>query len=758
MKLANISFLLGGVSFAFAAFGGRTNLDLGWEFALKDFDLSFCKVGLCTPQSSINDNGIPRVAADTNGWESVDLPHDWALRLPFAEKGTRYGFRAIGQGFPANSVGWYRKRVGIPSTADGSRVFLQFDGVYRDAMFWVNGIYLGRNDSGYIGRRFEITDLVRSGADDNLITVRVDASNDEGWWYDGAGINRHVWLDIRPTDGLVPDSVRIALKELRDDAAVMHVDYETFAEGAGSYDFTVKSPRLWSPDDPYLYTLELKGETFKYGIRTVRFDSGKGLFINGRHVLVKGVCCHQDHAGVGTAVPDGIVDYRIRRLKAMGVNAYRTSHNPPSPELLDVCDRYGILVMDEQRFFSSSDEGLDQLRRLILRDRNHPCVIAWSFGNEEHNVQDADIGRRMAKRMMALQRELDPTRVCTFGGNNGVRYKGVNEVVDVRGVNYVRMTGGSDDANVVEFKLDEYHADHPQQPIWGSEEASTLTTRGGEVKLGFRNVMPDADLPENRPYFWALTAEEWTTFCAERNYYAGAFVWTGFDYRGECTWPATVCNFGVLDLCGFAKNNFHYYRARWTDEDVLHVYPNWNLPRTNLWVNTNCDEVELFVNGKSVGRQRRDPKAYRMNFPVTYVPGTVEAKGVRNGHAVSYRMTTTGRAVSLKLVADRQSLRADGRDATVIDVIALDADGNEVPDACLPVYFDCRGEGRIIGVGNGDPMSHEEDVCKDGEWTRRLFNGRCQVVVKAGLNPGTLRLSAGFSRSGQESIELDINR
>ena len=753
-----LAILVLALASAATAFGGLTNLDLDWDFALKDFGVSFRKVGLCVPQDNSNDNGIPRVAADSNGWTKVDLPHDWALSLPLAEKGTRNGYRAVGPGFPANNVGWYRRRFAVPAAADGSRIFLQFDGIYRDAQFWINGIYLGRNDSGYIGCRFEVTDLVRYGAGDNLVTVRVNAGADEGWWYDGAGINRHVWLDVRPADGLVPDSVRIALKELRDDAAVVHVEYATFTDGPAAYDFTVEKPRLWSPEDPYLYRLELKGETFSYGIRTVVFDPEKGLLLNGRRTPVNGVCCHQDHAGVGTAVPDGVVDYRIRRLKAMGVNAYRTSHNPPSPELLDACDRHGIMVLDEQRLFASSPEGLDQFERLIRRDRNHPCVIAWSLGNEEHNVQNEDMGRRIARRMKALQQELDPTRMCTYGGNNGMQFAGVNEVVDIRGVNYVRIMHGSKRKGEIDIRLDDYHSAHPQQPVWGSEEASTLVTRGGETRLGSRHVMPDADLPENRPYGWALTAEEWTTFCAARGYFAGAFVWTGFDYRGECSWPATVCNFGVLDLCGFAKNNFHYYRARWTNEDVLQAYPHWNRSRTNLWVNTNCDEVELFVNGRSVGRRTRDANSYRMNFPVTYEPGVVEAKGVRNGRTVGFRMATTGRAVRLKLAADRSRLLADGRDATVIDVIALDADGNEVPDACEPVFFTCAGAGRLVGVGNGDPMSHEEDVCRDGEWTRRLFNGRCQLVVRAGREPGELSVGAFLSRTEAFGTRIAVVR
>ena len=739
-----------------AAFAGRVNFDRDWEFALKEFSMTYGKVGLCAPAPNANDNGQPHVEADTNGWHRVDLPHDWARDLPVAEKGARNGFRAVGPGFPANSVGWYRKRFEVPKSLDGQRVFLQFDGVYRDSQYWVNGVYLGRNDSGYIGRRFDVTDLLRYGATNNLVTVRVDASIDEGWWYAGAGIYRHAWMIAAPEDGLVPDSTFIYLKELKADAAVMHVDYETFAGGKAGYDFTVEHPHLWSPDDPYLYTLELKGEKFIYGIRTVKFDPQRGLLINGRRVQVNGVCIHHDHAGVGVAVPDALQDYRVKRLKSMGVNGIRTSHNPPSPELLDACDRQGVVVMDEQRFFSSSDEGLDRLARLIRRDRNHPSVIAWSFGNEEHNVQGTDTGRRMAESMKRLQRRLDPTRVCTYGGNNGRTHEGVNSVVDVRGINYVRLMGEGG-AKKMCAGTDDYHAAHPDVPMWGSEEASTLVTRGGEAVQGGVRVMPDTDTPTNRPFCWALTAEEWTSFYAERPYLAGAFAWTGFDYRGECRWPATHCNFGILDLCGFDKNNASYYRARWTDQDVLHVYPHWNLPRTNLWVNTNCDTVELFVNGKSIGRQARDPKCFRLNFPVSYAPGVVEAKGMRNGRPVAFRMETTGPAAQLRLEPDRTELAADGADATVVNVTALDAEGREVPTACVPVSFVCTGAGEILGLGNGDPMSHECDVRTPDGWRRNLFNGKCQVVVRAGRAAGTLKLQVRLSPQTVATTEIKIS-
>lgn len=733
--------------------GAQLDFDADWEFALKDFDLSFGKVGLCQPQNNANDNGIPRVAADSNGWTRVDLPHDWALCLPYAVKGSRNGFKAIGKGFPQNSVGWYRKWFATPALAKGTRVFLRFDGVYRDAQFWVNGIYLGRNDSGYVGRVFEVTDFLYDDGETNFVAVRVDASKDEGWWYDGAGIYRHVTLETKDSDGLVPDTAYIRLKELQGADAVMSVDYETLDTGVHHEEFVVRNARLWSPDDPYLYTHEIRGESIVYGIRTVAFDPDHGLLVNGERVEVRGVCCHQDHAGIGVALPDAIVDYRIRRLKSFGVNAYRTSHNPPSTALLDACDRHGILVLDETRLFASSAEGLDQFERLIRRDRNHPSIVAYSVGNEEGNVQNTSVGRRMAESMKRLQCRLDPSRVISYGGNNGKRHAGVNEVTDVRGVNYIRLVGVDNGA------FDAYHADHPGVPVWGSEEASSLATRGQLVGYGsHKQLMADVDPVAGNLSGWAYGAKEWTTRVATRPWYAGAFVWTGFDYRGECHWPAVICNFGVLDFCGFDKNLTWYYRARWTDQDVLQVYPNANAPTTNFWVNTNCDRVELFVNGRSVGMRERLADDYSMEFPVDFRSGVVEARGVRNGREVGFLMKTSGRVSRIVAVADRTALTADGRDATVVNFQAVDAEGNEVSDCCARIYFKVSGAGRILGVGNGNPLDLEDDVCVEGTWTRRLFNGKCQAVVQSAREPGDFSLTWFSDAVPEEKLKIAVKR
>ncbi len=767
------------VAVAAAAGAAKTiNIDADWEYALKDgFNVSFRKVGM---GPAGNNNGIPRVAEDTNGWKRVDLPHDWARELPFADKpgGTRNGFKAIGEAYRENSVAWYRKWFAMPAGGERGRVYLQFDGVYRDAQFWLNGVYLGRNDSGYIGRRFDVTDLLRDGDAKNFLAVRVDATKDEGWWYDGAGIYRHVWLILKNERHILPDGIYCRTLSADKGRAVLSLKAEVSAPGEGEMAWTLRrggsavarargfeaemqvpSPALWSPSDPNLYTLVAEysvggnvvdSEETTVGVRIVEFTPDRGLLVNGERVQVNGVCCHQDHAGVGVALPDAIQDYRVRRLKSMGVNAYRTSHNPPTPELLDACDRHGVVVMDEARFFSSSDEGLSQFSRLLVRDRNHPCVVAWSLGNEEHNVQDTPTGRRIAERMKALQRRLDPGRVVTYGGNNGVRHAGANEAVDVRGINYIRL------ARVDKGDFDKYHAEHPSLPIWGSEEASTLCMRGGEVCKTNRLEMADADTVANRPYSWAYTAEEWTTRAAERPWFAGAFAWTGFDYRGECPWPASNCNFGILDLCGYEKNNAHYYAARWTDRDVLHIYPHPNMARTNFWVNTNCDSVELFVNGRSVGRQTRPEGVYRLNFQVAFEKGTVEARGVRAGREVTASRATSGPLARIKATVDRAMIAADGADATVVDLVALDAAGREVPDCCLPVRFRATGAGSILGVGNGNPLSHEPDVCEAGAWTRRFFYGRCQVVVRAGRAPGRLVITAEAYGAPPADVSIEV--
>lgn len=751
---------------------GTTLFDCGWEFCLRDFNTEFTKVGL---GGGGNDNGQFSLMKSTKGWSRVDIPHDWMISQPVV-RNARNGFRAVGRDHPKASIGWYRKRFAFAETpGERPRVWLQFDGIYRDAQFWVNGIYLGRNDSGYIGCRFDISDMIEYGGAENAVSVRVNASGTEGWWYEGAGIYRHVKLIVKGRDCIAPDGILFRTRSVGDGTAMVSAEAETLGEGRVEFELAgrrfekslvLENPRLWSLDSPNLYELVarlvgkdgrvLDTEKLKVGVRKFEFDPNRGLLVNGVPTKLKGVCCHGDMGGVGVAIPDALHDYRVKLLKEVGVNGDRTCHNPPTPEFLDACDRGGILVMDETRLFASTDEGLSQLRRLVLRDRNHPCVAAFSIGNEEHNVQGKEIGRRMAERMKALVRNLAPDIAVTYGGNNGATWNGVNGVVDVRGVNYVRI-GSSKPGSTLFDAMDRYHAAHPEQPIWGSEESSALATRGSFADWGPKDVqvMKDGDTADNVRFPWVATAEQWWNYAVARDWFCGSFMWTGFDYRGESRWPATVNNFGMMDLCGFPKGAYWYYKANWTEDDVLHLGPGWHPSVTNLVVDSNCDEVEVFVNGRSIGKRKGD-RLHHLNFPVVYEPGEAVARGVRGGRTLESRIATPGKAVKLVAVADRLQLTANGADATVINFQAFDAAGNEAVDCCETVVFDCSGAGKIIGVGNGNPISHEDDVISGGTWQRKLFNGKCQAVVKAADSSGKLTVKARL-QSASADVETVID-
>ncbi|MGD0783736.1 MAG: glycoside hydrolase family 2 TIM barrel-domain containing protein, partial [Candidatus Aminicenantales bacterium] len=479
--------------------------------------------------------------------------------------------------------------------------------------------------------------------------------------------------------------------------------------------------------------------------------------LNGARLPIQGFCNHQDHAGVGAALPDRLQYFRVARLKEMGANAYRTSHNPPTAELLDACDELGMLVMDETRLFSSSEAALNQLRRMIRRDRNHPSIILWSIGNEE-DIQADPVGRRIAETMVRAVKALDTTRPTTYASNSGA-FEGINQAVDVRGFNY--HLG----------EIDAYHAAHPGQPLFGSEIASTLTTRGEYADDKTRGYMASYDKSKPR---WGELAKEWMEFYAARPWLAGAFVWTGFDYRGEPTpyvWPCISSHFGILDTCGFPKDLFWYYKSWWTNEAVLHLLPHWNWKgregqKIEVWAFSNMDEIRLTLNGKDLGT-KKIPRLGRAEWSVPYEPGRLEAAGFKNGREVLREaVETTGPPARLTLAADRSAIAADGRDMSIVAVGAVDTQGRPVPIAADEVSFDISGPGRIIGVGNGDPSSHEPDVYLPGppakaggkpappHWTRRLFNGLAQVLVQAGRSAGTLTLRA--SAPGLAPAALNI--
>jgi beta-galactosidase len=519
---------------------------------------------------------------------------------------------------------------------------------------------------------------------------------------------------------------------------------------------SINKVQLWTLENPYLYRAIsvvkqggaiLNQTKSRFGVRTVRFDAKNGFFLNGKHIKIQGTNNHQDHAGIGSALPDYMQYYRIKLLKKMGSNAYRTSHNAPTPELLEACDSLGMLVLDEQRLLNSSPEYMDQFERLMLRDRNHPSVFLWSIGNEEGWIQKTEHGKKIAQTLLAKQKELDPSRTSTYAADMGNEFNGVNEVIPIRGFNYRQ------------FAVADYHKAHPNQPLLGTEMGSTVTTRGIYEKDSIRAYVPDQDI--TAPW-WASKAEDWWKLAAENDYWLGGFVWTGFDYRGEPTpykWPNVNSHFGIMDVCGFPKNIYYYYQSWWTDEDVLHISPHWNWPEKlgkpiDVWVNSNADEVELFLNGISLGKKVM-PRNSHLQWQVNYEPGTLEGIGYKKGKKITSKVETTGQVLNVILSPEKTLLTADGKDATVINISLTDEKGREVPDANNMISFYLSGDAKIIGVGNGDPSSHEPDKCKDGAWQRSAFNGKCQVIIQAGKTAGSVKFKA--KSNGLQSGTVIIN-
>jgi len=781
------------------------SLDDGWRFHLGDAadpskDFNYGTVAIFSKSGKSEGTAIaPNF--DDKDWRVVAVPHDWAVELPFEnsrdEDVMSHGYKPVGGHYPATSIGWYRKRFVLSPADSGKRFVLQFDGIFRDSKVWVNGFYCCSNASGYSGFSVDVTDFVRYGRE-NVVVVRVDATQYEGWFYEGAGIYRHVWLNSYDPvhiaeDGLFVHStvkgafgkasasdaeVTVETKVVNEQSGMMEgdvvaslMDREGKVLGRGVEQavklapgesrtvvekIMVQRPRLWSPDQPYLYragaVVRVGGhvvdeQKIRVGIRTIRIDS-TGLYVNGQYTKVKGMCNHQDHAGVGSALPDYLHYYRARLLKQMGVNAVRTSHNPPSPEWLDACDSLGLLVLDENRLLNSGPEYLDQFRRLIFRDRNRASVFLWSLGNEEGWVQTRSVGREIAKTMMARLKEWDPTRTCTYAADVPNVYQGINQVIPVRGFNY-RVPG-----------VDPYHKDHPGQPILGTEMGSTVTTRGIYEKDTVRCYVPDEDI--TAPW-WANTAEQWWSVAADRSWWMGGFVWTGFDYRGEPTpyqWPNINSHFGVMDMCGFPKNIYYYYQSWWTDDDVLHISPHWNWKGKEgqpipVWVNSNADQVELFLNGRSLGKKDM-PRNGHLEWSVPYEAGKLEAVATKKGKRLTASVETTGDPTEVVVTPYKTTILADGKDATVLNISVVDKQGREVPDAGNAIRFVAAGDLHIIGVGNGDPSSHEADKGQDSVAERHLFNGHAQVIVQAGVRAGMYHFTASSDGLYQGATDISM--
>ena len=725
----------------------RLFLDFGWKFHLgNDWgpDENLAKAGSSGGPANLNFN-------DTS-WRTVNVPHDWAVELPFDSKANYdHGYKAVGDGFPANNVGWYRRTFTLTKEDRDRRLWLEFDGVYRDCRIFLNGFRLAHHENGYNSFRCDITDVARTGGT-NILAVRVDASEYEGWFYEGAGIYRHVWLVETAPLAIAPDGVFVhssfknnvpagsstihletRLLNAQNHSVNALVSWQVISpEGkmvgearkldsvepqgtvADQEEVEVTSPMLWSPESPKLYKLvtyvSSGGEMVdrvetKFGIRTLGWDTTNGFLLNGRRYAIKGTCDHQDHAGVGVALPDALQYFRVAKLKEMGCNAIRTSHNEPTAELLDACDELGILVMDENRLLGSDDQNLAMLEQQIRRDRNHPCVFVWSLANEEHSYQQSETGARIFETMQNLAHKLDPTRLCTaaMDGRSQGKADGFSRVMDVQGFNYIHRGD-----------MDKFHRANPAIPCIGTEEASAYYTRGvyensSNYKSAYEGNKPD----------YGTTAEEWWNYYVERPWASGSFVWTGFDYRGEASpfrWPNISSEFGILDVCGFPKDVYYYYQSWWTDQPVLHLMPHWNWPGKegqNIDVRcfSNCEEVELYLNGQSLGRKSL-PKYSHLQWLVPYAPGTLSARGFAGGKLlVEQKIETTGAPAGVKLTPDRVRIKADGKDLSIITVAVTDSQGRVVPLADNLVQFKLLGPGRILGGGNGNPICHEPDVC-----------------------------------------------
>ena len=748
-------------------------INQGWYFHIEEEEYrktgdptkreEFSNYGFLKPGGA---SGFAARQYENLAWRTVDLPHDYALELDFEKKSrVLNGLKPTSESMILDSesilgrteapffpIAWYRKHFFMTEEGEwqeepravygntdkpapqGRRYFLRFEGVFRDFTVWVNGVYVDRVTSGYQGITLDITDQLIFG-ETNSIAVRVDCTHCEGWWYEGAGIYRDVKLLTTGDIYCMPEDLYIhttpngqinVTAEITSYATPAEASVLITVEKNGATVCTatlsptltdekttlttglaVASPALWDIDDPQLYTLILSINSEReleipFGFKDARFDPNEGFLLNGRSRKLNGVCLHQDFAGVGVAMPYEVTYYKFKVMKEMGVNAVRFSHNPPSPDALTICDRLGMLAMDETRMFGSTAEALRQLEALVKRDRNHASLLMWSIGNEESSLQNNEWGARMARTARRRIRQLTVDPIVTYGGNNGIDYHGINAEMDVRGVNYIRI-------NSKYVHPDDYHTAHPHQPMYSSEEMSSISTRGAyknDTVHGYVDAYGNNTMP------WASTPMGYVKFCMSRPYYSGCFAWTGFDYRGETT-PYfgnqhseaeprnTVSNFGIVDLCGFPKDVYYYYRAHWRSEPLLHLLPHWDGFAPGEMVRvvafTNCEEVTLYLNDREISTQQNMPYG-SPEWQVPYEPGELKAVG-RHGDKVLTVYKRTNTTAALRITCETIG------DYTMAAIDAVDEYGDPCATDNSTVSLACEGAS-ILGVGNGDPTSY----------------------------------------------------
>ncbi|EIZ78364.1 glycosyl hydrolases family 2, sugar binding domain protein [Novosphingobium sp. Rr 2-17] len=763
----------------------RTLIGRGWRFHEGDVAFPEPEDHNATYLSvkAGNATGAAAFDFDDSDWPEVSLPHDWAIAQDVSERAN------VSEGYRPRGIGWYRRLLRLSPDHQGRRLELHFDGIASHATVWINGSEVAHSFSGYSSVIVDITPFARYGDALNWIAVRVDASVREGWWYEGAGLYRHAWLISRPPVSIATDGVHCDPVEAQDGSWTVPITVTLDNVGAAASNGAITArlfdqqgrqvaqgsasalvPALdhahvqmtlnpgpverWSPDEPVLYRLEIdlsdSGQVDRRHVaiafRTVRFDPARGLILNGEETKLRGVCIHQDHTGVGTAIPDSLVLWRLQRLKAMGCNAIRMTHNAPSQEVLDWCDRLGFLVMTENRIFNPAPDYMAQLEWMVRRDRNHPCVIVWSIFNEEP-MQGTYAGVEMLRRMYATVRRLDPQRAVT-GAMNGGFYNpdNVSSVLDLVGFNYYQN------------EYDKFHALHPDKPITSSEDTSAYETRGAFHSDPARHVITSLD---KEAASWGASHRESWKMIAERPYVAGGFVWTGFDYHGEPTpyaWPTVSSFFGIMDLCGFPKTAFGIRSAQWRDDaPFVWLAPHWTWPGSEgqtleVFAITNAEALEVRLNGQVLHRIDKADRNMGHSFDVGYAPGRLEAVAYVGGRVVARAIhETAGLPVALRLTPARTALAGDGEDAQPITVDAVDAQGRHVPIANVPVDFTIAG-GTIVGLGNGNPNSHESEKGS----RRSLFNGLAQVIVQGDQSGRRLFIRA--HAPGLRSTSLSMGR
>jgi beta-galactosidase len=784
--------------------------------------------------------GAEKPEFDDSKWRSVRLPHDWAIEGPFDSK-----LNPHTGALPIFGTGWYRKAFALPAGAKGKYFSVEFDGAMSNSKVWLNGHELGGRPYGYIGFSLDLTPYLNFDGAANLIAVRLTPEDQSSRWYPGAGIYRNVWLDVtgavhvahwgtyvttpKVSDDQASVSVKTALRNrssqevkaavqtsVLDSAGIMvsrHIVQVTIpAEGPRATPLivpsmlTVNHPKRWDIDHPNLYTLvtevlennlAVDRYTTPFGIRTIGFDKDKGFSLNGRHLKLQGVCDHHDLGALGAAVNRRAIERQLQILKAAGVNALRTSHNPPAPEILEYCDRLGLLVMDEafdmwripkvpngySKYFADWSE--DDARDMARRDRNHPSIIMWSIGNEipEQDHPEAE-GWREARRLTGFFHQEDPTRPTTSAFNswgNAIKNKMAAEV-DIPGFNYSPM------------HYEQILKEHPDWIIYGSETASCVSSRGvyhlpieAYVKHPSLQITSyDVVAPE-----WAMCPDVEFTYQDKFPQVLGEFVWTGFDYIGEPTpfygwqdknpkdWPARSSYFGFVDLAGFPKDRYYLYQSQWTAKPMVHLLPHWNWEGKEgqpipVMAYSNADEVELFLNGKSLGKKARfsDPwdmpvnskvsetgkflTKYRHIWQVPYQPGTLKAVAYQNGKQVAVEeVRTAGAPAKVKLAADRAVIQADGDDLSFVTVRIEDQHGNLCPMADNLVHFDVTGAGTIAAVDNGNAAT-EEPFQADH---RKAFSGMALLIVRSKPGEaGKIKIVATSDGLAKDSAELITRR